>query len=686
MKPSIHPPLPLPTLIRTAGSPPARKMGRTLEQIVTLAYLGNRLRPDLQSVIGSAYVPARARIFPVGQRALVGVLTAGLMSLFVNSTMAQTNDPVEEHLGRLTGSLRFYSERGDPESARTEEPVRVTFGLNRQLTHLAAAPGHAFLPQRAAGQPGDTARFFVQDNKALLGIVSSNIDVAAYQIRQAGPRTYVRLQQTYKGLPVFAGQMAVQLNADLGVEFLSSDLALEVNARDTDQQWATPTISPPQVISIASNLISTEVPGLLFNVTAPQLTIYAPSVFDETGPPQLVWQFELVSDANADLNARWLVDAHSGEVVARFALTHSALNRQIRDSNNNTNWPGTLVRAEGDPATGIADADDAYNFVGQSYSWFMNNHGWDSYNGLGATLNATVRYCPNVANCPWGNAQWNSSSQRMRFGQGYATDDVVGHEFTHAITEFTSGLVYENQSGAINESLSDVFGEFIDLTNANGDDSAGVRWRMGEDLAGGSIRDMAFPDNRSHPDRLGSPFYVPAVPAGTGNNGNDFGGVHSNSGVNNKLCYLLVDGDTFNGWTVTGMGINPVANLYFEANANLLTSGSGWTDLYEALRQASVNLGWNVDQRNNLYRACRAVEIAASEDLYIDWTSNCLIKNGRQTCLFLLGGPFKTVAQGNSGAHPGDRLHIRGGSYDESVTLQKIMTVRSYNGTAVIGN
>jgi Zn-dependent metalloprotease len=273
----------------------------------------------------------------------------------------------------------------------------------------------------------------------------------------------------------------------------------------------------------------------------------------------------------------------------------------------------------------------------------------------------------------------------MRFGQGYATDDVVGHEFTHAITEFTSGLVYENQSGAINESLSDIFGEFIDLNNANGNDSAGVRWQMGEDLPGGTLRNMDFPNNQNDPDRIGSAFYVAAVPAGTGNNGNDFGGVHSNSGVNNKLCYLLVDGDTFNGQTVTGMGIIPVANLYFQANANLLTSGSGWNDLFEALRQTAVNLGWNVDQRNNLYRACRAVEIASPNNLYVDWTSNCFIKNGVQNC-FVFAGPFNTVIQGVVAAHPGDNLYIRGGTYSETFTFSEITTVRSYNGSAVIGD
>jgi hypothetical protein len=119
----------------------------------------------------------------------------------------------------------------------------------------------------------------------------------------------------------------------------------------------------------------------------------------------------------------------------------------------------------------------------------------DSYNDAGATINATVRYCPSVTNCPWSNAQWTGS--RIRFGNGFTTDDVAGHEFTHAVTEFTSGLVYKNTSGAINESLSDVFGEFVDLESGS-NDNAGVRWQMGGP-PNGRIRDASDPPDAGDP-------------------------------------------------------------------------------------------------------------------------------------------------------------------------------------------
>ena len=109
-------------------------------------------------------------------------------------------------------------------------------------------------------------------------------------------------------------------------------------------------------------------------------------------------------------------------------------------------------------------------------------------------------------------------------------DDVVAHELTHGVTQYTSNLFYYYQSGAINESLSDVFGEFVDQTNGRGNDIPSVRWLMGEDVARlGAIRNMQNPPAFGDPDRMTSAFYYRGA--------DDNGGVHTNSGVNNKAAY-----------------------------------------------------------------------------------------------------------------------------------------------------
>jgi Zn-dependent metalloprotease len=93
---------------------------------------------------------------------------------------------------------------------------------------------------------------------------------------------------------------------------------------------------------------------------------------------------------------------------------------------------------------------------------------------------------------------------------------------------------------------------------------------------------MANPPAMGDPDKMSSPFYFYSS--------GDNGGVHFNSGINNKAAYLMTDGDNFNGYTVNGLGLGKVADIYYEAQTNLLTSGSDYADLHTALNQACQNL------------------------------------------------------------------------------------------------
>lgn len=112
------------------------------------------------------------------------------------------------------------------------------------------------------------------------------------------------------------------------------------------------------------------------------------------------------------------------------------------------------------------------------------------------TLRSTVHYGSGYA-----NAFWNGS--QMVYGDAYGfplADDVVGHELTHGVTDYESNLLYYYQSGAINESFSDVWGEFVDLTNGSGNDAPNVRWLMGEDVSGlGSASQHAKPAGLQRP-------------------------------------------------------------------------------------------------------------------------------------------------------------------------------------------
>jgi hypothetical protein len=451
---------------------------------------------------------------------------------------------------------------------------------------------------------------------------------------------------------------------------------IDTGELDVSSLSLTPSVTAPAATQAARPTFAAQAGGSPVENSVPVLSLFVPAILDEAGEPKLVWDFDVFTADRHWLNERVLVDAHTANIIRVWTKRHDALNRQIWDKTNNPTGAAGLIRTEGQAASGLTEVDNAYAYLGNTYNFYFSKHNRDSYDGAGAALSMVTRYCdPSKPSCPWANA---TAGPPMIFGDGFATEDIIAHEFTHLVTAAESGLIYTNASGAINESLSDVWGEFIDQSNAGGNDAANVKWLFGEDRVTGASRSMNFPTNYLHPDRLFSPYYV--NPTNTADNG----GVHTNSGVNNKLCYLLTDGDTFNGQKVEGFGIDYVVRLYYEAQANLLTSGAGWTELFDALQQAAVNLGWSVSDRNNLYRACVAVEIAgAGRVLYVDQNANCPFPAGLPNCQLNLG-PFETMAQAVTGARPGDTLRIRPGAYSTPTTIDKILTLTVESGPVTL--
>ena len=138
-------------------------------------------------------------------------------------------------------------------------------------------------------------------------------------------------------------------------------------------------------------------------------------------------------------------------------------NRSVYDQNGvASDVPATLVRAEGAPATKDVAVNEAYDGLGATFNFFLKVFGWDSIDGQGLPLQGLVHYGTN-----YDNAFWNGRS--MVFGDGDGklfvrftkSLDVIAHELTHGVTENTLGLKYSGQSGALNESVSDVFGSMV---------------------------------------------------------------------------------------------------------------------------------------------------------------------------------------------------------------------------------
>jgi bacillolysin len=386
---------------------------------------------------------------------------------------------------------------------------------------------------------------------------------------------HVRLQQVVNGIPVAGGEAIIHLRGNEVVSVLSKTVP------DLDRLSTTPVITEAAALQATRSVLAKHLEIDEAELSTPRLEILSPSLLDggRWRPSRLTWFVEARTFDR--LEYVW-VDALSGEPLLHFNQMPHGRTRQIYDAGSLASLPGTLVRSEGEAATEDTDADLAYDYAGDTYDYYWTAHGRDSFDDAGATLISTVHFCPSPGECPYGNAFWNGT--QMVYGEGFASaDDVVAHELTHAVTERTAGLFYYMQSGALNESFSDIFGETVDLTNGHGVDTSAVRWLMGEELSIGAIRDMSDPNVYDQPEKMSdSGFFF----CGSGDNG----GVHYNSGVPNLAYALMVDGGSFNGFTIAGIGLTKAAAIHYHVLTGYLVSGSDFKDHYDAINQACTDL------------------------------------------------------------------------------------------------
>ncbi|MGQ9555428.1 MAG: S8 family serine peptidase [Anaerolineae bacterium] len=511
------------------------------------------------------------------QKLLIGLLLLVLLASLV-ATQVYGDSPGDPLMAKLladsgggqlafhnrTGLLRFYS-------VGPEIRAQATSASAQSLSAQAVAEAFLAIYGRLFG----------------LANASQELALRSVQYRERG-RAFVRYQQVYQGVPVLGGELSLQV---------AGGAVLSANGEIAP---VGPASVSPTIAAVRAQELALVAAGKGYRLSAsqlqastPELWLYCPALLGP-GPllTRLVWRLEVTSPELPSLRELVLVDAHLGAIALRFNQIDTALDRTVYDNNEDRSagLPGySPVRVEGQGITGITDADLAYDYAGYVYNFYFTRHGRDSLDGAGMAIVNTVRYCPpwGQGPCPYDNAFWNG--EQMVYGGGMVADDVVGHEMTHAVTQYESRLFYAYQSGAINESLSDIWGEFIDQVYSNGS-NPGLRWLIGEDLPPsiGVIRDMAHPHNYSQPERMGDDLYYACTDAADING--DMGGVHTNSGVLNKAAYLITDGGSFNGQTIAGIGLEKAARIFYELQTNLLTSASDYHDVYNLLPQACNNL------------------------------------------------------------------------------------------------
>ena len=226
-------------------------------------------------------------------------------------------------------------------------------------------------------------------------------------------------------------------------------------------------------------------------------------------------------------------------------------------------------------------AVDAHVNAGKVYDYYKKTFNRNSFDDKGAKLISTVHVGES-----WNNAAWNGVQMMYGDGDGKtfiplsAGLDVIGHELTHAVTENSSDLIYQNESGALNEAISDIFGTLVEFYDNRNPD-----WEIGEDIytpgkAGDALRSMSDPAKYGDPDHYSKRY------TGTSDNG----GVHTNSGIINKQAYLLANGGTHSGVTVTGIGKDKLGAIYYRANTQYFTQSTTFSQARAGAVQAAADL------------------------------------------------------------------------------------------------
>lgn len=251
--------------------------------------------------------------------------------------------------------------------------------------------------------------------------------------------------------------------------------------------------------------------------------------------------------------------------------TATSIGSAVDYTNTSTAWTNTTTIDQ--------IGTDAHWGAEMTYDYYMNVHSRNSIDNAGFKLISYADY-----GVGYQNAFWNGSY--MTYGSGGAGGfvglDICGHEITHGLTGMTAGLIYQNESGALNESYSDIFGQSIEWFAK----PLSATWILGESVGG--IRNMASPSTGfGDPDTYnGTGWYT-----GTADNG----GVHTNSGVSNYWYYLLSTGatgvnDLSTSYTVTGIGLTNAARIAFRALTVYYGPNTNYASARNLSTQAAIDL------------------------------------------------------------------------------------------------
>jgi Zn-dependent metalloprotease len=431
-------------------------------------------------------------------------------------------------------------------------------------------------------------------------------DLLTRQVQIRDGRAHVRVDQVLDDIPVFGGQTIVHLTPEGEVDEVTDGFVRGRNvdvkpnlyqydaaeiAVDRNGGWDTLTEDPTADLVI---LPKDGEQHLTWMVRMSQLDgtsgTSMPVVFVDAHSGDVVWAYDNLQTTSSHATTPYAgaVTFDTDSVSGGYSLASSVDKAGTYSIANQA--PGYISASSLTPITSSSttwtsnlDAVDAHVGMLQTLSYFKNSHGRNAMNGVGgptfrdAKITSIVHY-----GSRYSNAFWNGTAMVYGDGDGYdfgalTSLDIAAHELTHGVTGNTANLTYANESGALNESMSDVFAALVENA-VQGDGTH--NWQIGEKAftpgqSGDALRYM----NNPTADYQSTDHYLDRYTGASDN-----GGVHLNSGIANLAFYLTVKGGKHprparQGITVSGIGYDAAGKIWFKALTEYMTPS---TDFFGA--------------------------------------------------------------------------------------------------------
>ena len=467
-------------------------------------------------------------------------------------------------------------------------PLLTQWDAQQRNLVFVAADGDSrlpFTPRQATTDPVVAARDFLTQNRSLFGLTAVNTEL---RFLRAEPDTrlgwaHLRFDQIYNGLPVVGRQLVVHLDSQL------RPVAVNGHFEQGIDLPTEPLVTADQATDLALN----DLRGV--QLTAAQrdnadirlisqktkLSVY----IDENEKAQLAWSVKILTMHPLG-EWQYYVHARRPFVIHAFDSLNEAKRRITYTAGNTTRLPGRKLIDEGERSNDPV-AQAAQDGAGTVYDYYFTKFKRDSVDGQGLPIISTVHYGSSSADAE--NAAWVGELKQMIYGDGgqifkplpYGLD-VIGHELTHGVTDNTAQLIYEGQSGALNESYSDIMASMIDTAN----------WTIGEQVVKSPpfpvpvMRDMQDPtlggryDPRQPLRGIGQPATADQYANLPTSRQYDNGGVHINSGIPNHGAYLVAQ----------ALGREKTEQIYYRTLTQYLSPSSDFLEHANATVRAAQDL------------------------------------------------------------------------------------------------